>query len=115
MKAYIMEKVRKLRRMVSEENPVKKNIDFLKVVGHENYRHSMDSLDKASEKLNKTCMEAKQIIEIQWWRIIKDETLDENSKKLIVKELNECKEKNQKSLKDFEEEIDNMINIIKSK
>ena len=63
MKAYIMEKVRKLRRMVSEENPIKKNIDFLKVVGHENYRHSMDSLDKASEKLNKTCMEAKQIIE----------------------------------------------------
>ena len=39
MKAQFMEQLRKLRKLVNEENPVKSNLDFLKVMGDENYRH----------------------------------------------------------------------------
>lgn len=109
MKAQFMEQLRKLRKLVNEENPVKSNLDFLKVMGDENYRHSMDDLDTASNELNKSCSKAKEIVEMQWWRLIKQESLSPEAKEKIVNDLNQCKERSQKYLRDFEEEIDNMI------
>ena len=112
MKVQIMEQLRKLRKLVNDENPVKNNLDFLNVMRDENYRHSMDYLDTASNELNKSCTKAKEIVEMQWWRRIKQQPLSAENKEKIIKELNDCKQKSQKYLRDFEEEIDNMIRKI---
>ena len=73
--AIVMEQARKLRKLVNKENPVEKNLNFLKVMGNESYRHSMDDLYTASSGLNKSCNKAKVIIEMQWWRLIKQKSL----------------------------------------
>lgn len=110
--AIVMEQARKLRKLLNKENPVEKNLDFLKVMGNENYRHSMDDLYTASNELNKSCNKAKVIIEMQWWRLIKQKSLTPEAKEMIISDLNNCKKNNEKYLKDFAKEIDNMICLI---